>query len=137
MGIAFRVSIVKQAFKDNGQMSINDSAIPNVDVMVEMYHGVINQNHILKDKDATISSYYKEMYDNGRIEEGTFDKLGVVMDKDSFGNDISRNFGIHHKTCQRAKVLSSKVQRQYRLDLHKAIKLHQYKKYIEAYQAKL
>ena len=135
MGIAFRVSIVKKAFQDNGQISIDDCELPNIDAMVGTYRGVIDNDHILHKKNEIVSTYYKEMYENGRIDESTFDRLGVVMDKDSNGNEISRNFGIHRETCQRAKVLSSKVQRQARLDLQKRIQLHQYEKHDEAYKA--
>ena len=135
MGIAFRVSIVKKAFQDNGQIGLDGSTIPNIDAMVGTYRGVIDKDHYLYKTDEIINTYYKEMYKNGKIEEATFDDLNIAEDKDSLGNIVKRNFGIHHEACQRAKVLSSSTQRQARKDQLHSIKVNQHEKHQEAYKA--
>ena len=50
MGIAFRVSIVKKAFQDNGQIGKDDIHIPNIDAMIGTYRGVIDKDHYLYNK---------------------------------------------------------------------------------------
>ena len=40
----------------------------------------------LKDSDTIIKTFYDEVYLNGRIEEETFDREGVVRDYNSNGN---------------------------------------------------
>ena len=59
---------------------------------------------------------------NGRISEAKYDEEGVERDKDSLGNEVSRDFEISSENTQRAKVLSSKVQRDERLNLIATIK---------------
>ena len=100
MGIAFRVSIVKKAFQDNGQVSKKEHQLPNIDAMVGTYRGIIDKDNYLYNKNDIISTYYKEMYENGRIEESTFDKEGVIHDTDTMGKTVSRDFGIHRESCQ-------------------------------------
>ena len=39
------------------------------------------------------------------INESSFDREGVVVDKDSAGNLIIRDYGIRKKNCQQAKIL--------------------------------
>ena len=95
--------------------------------MIGTYRGLIDKDHYLYNKMDIISTFYKEMYQNGRIEETSFDDKQVSNDKDSHGNVVFRNFGIHREHCQRAKILSSKKQRQARQDLLHLIKVNQYK----------
>ena len=133
MGNSFRVFIVKKAFCDNSQSNIDNSGIPNIDAMIGTYCGVIDKDNYLFNKEDIVNAFYKEMYEHGRIEEKSFDELGVVHDKDSLGNIVSHNFGIHGESCQSAKVLSSSRQRQARKDQLFAIKLSQYDRHQEAY----
>ena len=81
------------------------------------YRGYIDKSHYLNDPDKIIKAFYKESYLNGRITESTYDKEGVERDKDSSGNEVSRDFEIGNENRQRAKVLSSKAQREERLNL--------------------
>ena len=135
MGIAFRVSVVKKAFQDNGQVSKADDQLPNIDAMVGTYRGIIDKDNYLNNKNDIISTYYEEMYKNGRIEESTFDKEGVIHDTDTMGKRVFRDFGIHRESCQRAKILSSTKQRQARKALLHQIRINQYKRNKDCYDA--
>ena len=70
---------------------------------------------------------------NGKINESTFESNKVEDDRDSNGNIISRDFLINKENCQRAKSLSSLVQRQERLDLIHKLKTEQYNKDVIIY----
>ena len=135
MGVAFRVSVVKKAFQDNGQVSRENDQLPNIDKMIGTYRGIIDKEHDLYNKNDIISTYYKEMYENGRIEESSFDKQNVQHDKDTMGKKVSRDFGIHRESCQRAKILSSKKQRQARKALLHQIRINQYNRNKDCYDA--
>ena len=65
------------------------------------------------------------MYLNGRIEESTFDKEGVVSDYDDMGNHVNCDFGISKENCRQAKILSTDTQRQERIALIAEIKQQQ------------
>ena len=133
MGSAFTPEIITQAFKDNGQINEDESAIPNIDGLMGTYRGNIPDDHILKDYKSIIETYYREMFLNGRVEESTFETNNIESDKDSQGNDVTRDFEISKENCQRAKILSASKQRQARLDLIDSIKVAQDKKHTELY----
>ena len=48
--------------------------------MIGTYRGLIDKDHYLYNKMDIISTYYKEMYQNGRIEEMSFDDKQVSND---------------------------------------------------------
>ena len=133
MGSAFTPEIIMQAFRDNGQIDLDESAIPNIEGLMGMYRGNIPNDHILKQYKKIIETYYREMFLNGRVEESTFEKEHVEPDRDSQGNEVNRDFLISKENCQRAKVLSAPKQRQARLDLIASIKTNQQKKHKEYY----
>ena len=68
-----------------------------------------------------VSQYYKESYFNGRIEKSSFDDNNVPVDTNSFGEEVDRNFEIQKENCQRAKCLSSKMQRKARIKLREQL----------------
>ena len=125
MGTAFTPDIIISAFEDNGQIDRVEGVLPSIQAMINTYRGSINDEHYLSNQQAIIRTYYKEVYANGMIKESSFDRDGVVTDTDSSGKFVNRDFSIKKENCQRAKVLSSKVQREERLALIAQMKLEE------------
>ena len=134
MGSAFSPSIVTSAFEGNGQIDKLDGIIPSIEGLIATYRGSIPPNHYLRDTDNIIRKFYHEVYTTGRITEKSFDDAGVVVDRDSDGNIVNRNFGIQKENCQRAKVLSAKPQRLERIELVKQMKKLEKERYMKLYE---
>ena len=64
---------------------LENNQLPNIDAMVGTYRGSIEKDHYLYNKNEIVSTYYKEMYVDGRIEESSFDEQGVRHDTDTMG----------------------------------------------------
>ena len=79
-------------------------------------------------------NFNKETYLNGKIEESSFDKEKLDLDRDSVGTIVTRDFGISKENCQRAKVLSCDIQRKARQDLRKEVQKIQYEKLVDLYE---
>ena len=60
--------------------------------MVGTSCGLIHKDHCLHQCTSLIQMFYNEMYLTGRIEEASFDKMKIIRDTDSKGNEISRDF---------------------------------------------
>jgi hypothetical protein len=57
------------------------------------------------------------MFDNGHIEETDYDELNIRLDKNSRGDVVSKHsLTIRSENRQRAKIMSSKKQRELRLE---------------------
>jgi hypothetical protein len=133
MAVAFRPEVVKQAFVDNGQICASNGILPSLENLAGTYRGSINEGHILHNTLYIVKKYYEEQFINGKISEKTYDNNNIENDRDSNGNLISRDFEINKENCQRAKSLSSLVQRQERLDLIHRLKTEQYDKDVILY----
>jgi hypothetical protein len=101
--------------------------------LVGTYRGGINKDHYLHNPEKIVKTFYEEMYLNGRVEESSFDKEKLDMDRDSNGNIITRDFGIAKENCQHAKVLSCDTQRKARQTLKKEIEKKENKKLVALY----
>ena len=134
MSMAFRTDTVVKAFKDNGQVDLEDEIIPAIKGIVGTYRGVIDKDHYLVDTDMIVKKFYNEMFLTGRIEESSFDEANVPNDKDSKNNIVSRDFGIRKENCQRAKVLSAPTQRLLRKQMIATIQKDKNKKHAEHYK---
>jgi hypothetical protein len=121
MASAFTSSNIQSAFRDNGMIDESNQVIPNVEHMLGTYRGCIGKSHYLNRGMDIIPQFYNETYMNGRIDETSFDNLNIDEDKDSMGNPVSRDFEISKENCQRAKVLSSDIQRKERIKLKETI----------------
>lgn len=135
MGAAFKPANVRKAFYGTGQIDATNKIMPSIEGLIGTYRGTIGGNHFLKKSTEIINTFYKEMYTTGMVSESTYESKGVEEDKDSRGNVVSRDFGISKENCQRAKILSSPVQRSERLKLIESIKKEQIKKQISMYKA--
>ena len=133
MGAAFTPNNIISAFEDNGQIDREERVVPNVQAIVNTYRGSIDENHYLNDPSAVIETFYSDVYMNGRIQEAAFDKEGVITDIDSNGTHVNRDFGIIKENCQRAKVLSAKVQRNERIALVKTMRVLEYDTKVKLY----
>ena len=133
MGAAFTPNNIISAFEDNGQIDREERVVPNVQAIVNTYRGSIDENHYLNDPSAVIKTFYSDVYMNGRIQEAAFDKEGVITDIDSNGTHVNRDFGIIKENCQRAKVLSAKVQRNERIALVKTMRVLEYDTKVKLY----
>ena len=133
MGAAFSPSIVTSAFEDNGQIDRLEGVIPSIKDLIGTYRGSISKEHYLNDSDSIVRKFYHEVFTNGRIQESSFDKEGVAIDVDSEGNKIDRDFSIVKENCQRAKVLSAKVQRLERIKLVNDMKEEEHQRKIKLY----
>ena len=97
MAAAFKEGHIQSAFKSNGQIN-KEGIIPDVHALAGTYRASITSDHYLKDTTPIIKSYYKEMYLTGRIEEASFDKMKIIRDTDSKGNEIRRDFAPKYNT---------------------------------------
>ena len=134
MESAFSSSVIKSAFRDNGQINELNDVIPNEKALLGTYRGPINESHYLNDSKKIIKMFYKEMFMNGKISESSFDKEGVDQDRNSTGDIINRDFEISKENCQRAKVLLSQTQRDERVLLIKEIRKKEIEKQISLYE---
>ena len=124
MAPAYSTFNVKLAFRDNGQIYPTNEAIPFNIGLLGTYHGIIGNNHYLKDGHSLISKYYNKTYLNGKISETTFDEEGVEIDQDGKGIVVSCDFEIGWwENCQRAKVLSFQTQSNERNQLMEKMKI--------------
>ena len=121
MATSYTSSNIKSAFRDNGQIDETNGCVPSLKNILGTYRGSITTNHILEDGIPLIKKFYKEMYTEGKISESTFDEHGIDPDRDANGELVSRDFTISCENCQRAKILSSDVQCQERLELMKEV----------------
>ena len=131
MTSSFTSPIIQSAFRDNGQLDPENGAIPNVKALLGTYRGSITKDHCLTKSDNLIKKYYHETITTGRIDENSFDIDKVVNDTDSRGNTISRDFDIGKENCQRAKILSSAVQREAREKLKESIEMKKKEKSLD------
>ena len=133
MASAFSPSIVTSAFEDNGQIDRLEGVIPSIKDLIGTYRGTISKDNYLYDSDSIVRKFYHEVFTTGRIQELSFDNEGVPIDVDSEGNKIDRNFSIVKENCQRAKVLSAKVQRLERIQLVNDMKEEEHQRKIKLY----
>ena len=134
MASAFTLDIIQSAFCDNGMLDQVNEVMPCLKNLVGTYRGGIDKDHYLRNPERIVKKFYKETYLNGRVEESSFDKEKLDMDRDSLGNIITRDFGISKENCQRAKVLSCDTQRKARQTLKKEIKIKEYEKLVALYE---
>ena len=127
MSAAFKQDHIQSAFRATGHID-SEGILPSVKNMIGTYRGVVDEEHYLNDSKKIITTFYDEVYLNGRIEEKTFDEENVVRDYDSNGNYVSRDFDVIKENCQRSKILSCQNQRDARLALMESIKLLQQQK---------
>ena len=97
---AFSSSIIKSAFRDNGQLDDVNEVLPSMKNLLGTYCGVIGKDHILNDGNKLIKKYYKEMFMSGAIAESTFDIDNIPQDRDSKGNIITRDFSVSSENRQ-------------------------------------
>ena len=116
MGAAFAPTNIIKGFLANGQLDWGINLVPNLDAMLNTWRGNVD-NSVLEDKEELVKFFYSDMFLEGMIEESKFEEFGVPCDTNSSGKIVHRNFDIAQENRQRAKILSSKVQRKKRKEL--------------------
>ena len=108
-----RKKIIK-GFVENGMIDSKKLFYPDVDSMVRTCKlkdlSQTNENLIFNN----FSVLYKETKENGVISEETFDHLGFPQDTDLDGKEVIKTVTITNEMQQRAKIISSRLQRQLR-----------------------
>ena len=59
---AISSSIIKSAFRDNGQINELNDVIPNEKALLGTYHGVINETHYLNDSKRIIIFFKRKCF---------------------------------------------------------------------------
>ena len=112
MSAAFKEGHIQSAFRATGHID-TEWVLPSIKNIVGTYRGIIDDTNYLNDTEKIVSTFYDDVFLNGRIEEDKFDRERVVRDYDSTGNYVSRDFEIRKENCQRAKSNNNKSTRKH------------------------
>ena len=116
MSKVFTKENILKGFTANGQLDTTQQIVPSSKNLLETYRGDVDGTD-LHNRDLIMSNYYREMYLEGNIKESTHELFDIAMDKNSKGEKVARDYTVSSENRQRAKVLSSKFQRQERVAL--------------------
>ena len=116
MAKTFSKENVIKGFTANGQLDSRQNIVPSAKCLVETYRGFTDGTP-LEDRDSLMANFYLHMFQEGYIKEAIHDLYGIEKDKNGDGEEVDRDFTIVNENRQRAKVLSSKFQRNLRIKL--------------------
>ena len=108
-GIAYTTENVKKGFLYNGQIDDNHCSVPCIDNLIHTFRGDVDGT-CLADKQKIIELFFKEMYLNGCISEGTYDSNSIPMDTNSIDAIVKKPESITLENRHRAKILFSDSQ---------------------------
>ena len=115
MSKVFSKDNILKGFMANRQLDTFQQIVPLSKHLLETYRGDTYGSK-LEDRKKIVTNYYCEMFLYGNIKESTHEIYNIPMDKNSKGEYVARDFAISSENCQRAKLLSSKHQRQERVN---------------------